>query len=329
MTLRGAGIALLFAAAGYSAPSRPPAAGGARSFASLVREARDLARAGDARARDRYLEALRQNPSDVALRAELADYLWGTGDPTEAEAQMDWLVARGNPRPGFLRYYGLRLFEAGNFVKASEILDKASREGPADSDLLFCLGSARLEKGDFREAEVALRAAIEKSPDEAGAHHVLGNLLNLTARPREAVAELRRAAAAEGASAAVWLDLAQALFAAGDRTEAEESASELAASRSLYDREEQQAERNRSSAARGSQGWVLLRMNRPADALAQFESIPEPSSSAWRGRAEALERLGRREDAIRALERAKSLAPEDRSLDYALERLRSSSPAAR
>jgi tetratricopeptide (TPR) repeat protein len=325
-----------------------------------VREARDLARAGDARARDRYLEALKQNPSDVSLRAELADYLWGTGDPTEAEAQMDWLVARGHPRPGFLRYYGLRLFEAGNFVKASQILEKASREGPADSDLLFCLGSARLEKGDFREAEQALRAAAEKSPEQAGVHHVLGNLLNLTARHREAVVELRQAADLDGSSADVWLDLAQALAADGRPAEAEEScrksirlapdraaahltlgrilrtegkaeeaATELAASRSLYDREEEQAERNRGSAARASQGWVLLRMNRPADALAQFESIPEPSSSAWRGRAEALERLGRREDAIRALERAKSLAPEDHALDYALERLRASRPGAR
>ena len=337
-----------------------PAAGGgrARPFAVLVRRGSRLRPHGDARARDRYLEALKQNPSDVSLRAELADYLWGTGDPTEAESQMDWLVARGHPRPGFLRYYGLRLFEAGNFVKASEILERAAREEASRLRPALLSGYGPAGKGGFFGSERALRSAIEKSPAPATAHHVLGNLLKLTARPREAVAELRLAAAAEENSADAWLDLAQALAADGQRSEAEEScrrsirlaagprggapdarpdspgrkgktdesASELAASRSLYDREEKQAEENRGSAARTSQGWVLLRMNRPADALAQFESIPGSSSSGWRGRAEALERLGRREDAIRALESAKTLAPDDHSLDYALERLRTSAP---
>ncbi len=199
-----------------------------------------------------------------------------------------------------------------------------------------------------------------KSPSAGPAHHVLGSLLKLTARPREAVAELRLAVGAEQSSADTWLDLAQALAADGQRAEAEEAcrrsirlqpdraaahltlgrilraegkaqeaASELAASRSLYDREEQQAEKNRGSAARASQGWVLLRMNRPAEALTQFESVPESSSSGWRGRAEALERLGRRDDAIRALEKAKTLAPDDRALDYALARLQAAVPRPR
>ena len=159
----------------------------------------------------------------LRVRAELADYLWGTGNPTEAEAQMDWLVARGHPRPGFLRYYGLRLFEAGNFVKASQVLESASREGSPDYDLLFCLGTARLEKGDFPGSEQSLRGAIRKSPGQAAAHHILGNLLKLTARPREAVVELRLAAAADESSADSWLDLAQALAANGERPEAEEA----------------------------------------------------------------------------------------------------------
>lgn len=364
MKTRGAGLAAaalagaaLFVAAGFSAASRPEKPAGARSLPVVLREARDFARAGDPRARDRYLDAIRQNPSDASVRAELADYLWGTGNPTEAEAQMDWLVARGHPRPGFLRYYGLRLFEAGNFVKASRVLESASREGSPDYDLLFCLGTARLEKGDFPGSEQALRSAIRTSPGQASAHHILGDLLKLTARPREAVAELRLAAGEDESSADTWLDLAQALAANGERPDAEEacrrsirlqpdraaahltlgrilraegnaeeSASELAASRSLYDREEEQAEKNRGAAARTSQGWVLLRMNRPADALAQFKSIPESSASGWRGRAEALERLGRREEAIGALERAKTLSPDDHSLDYALARLRASVP---
>ncbi|MGH9441872.1 MAG: tetratricopeptide repeat protein [Thermoanaerobaculia bacterium] len=335
-TALAACVSALLAAPALPAMTRPAKSAPARSFETLVREAREDAAAGNSRARDRYLAAIEQKPSDTALRAELADYFWKIGDPTEAESQMDWLVAHGHPRPGFLRYYGLRLFDAGNFVKASKILESASREGPPDDDLLFCLGSARLEEGDFRGAEEALRGAIRKAPSKFAARHVLGNLLKLTGRPAEAVVELRRAAESGGDSADIWLDLAQALAADGHPGEAEEAcrkslriqpdraaahmtlgrilrsegkadeaAAELTRSRLLYDREEENVEKRRSSQARVSEVWVLKR------------------------RAESLEERGRREDAIQALERAKSLAPEDRSLDYALEKLRASGPKKR
>ncbi len=303
---------------------------------ALVREARDLARAGDARARERYLRALKQSPADVSLRAEIADYFWSVGDPTEAESQMDWLVEKGRPKPGFLRYYGLRLFESGNYEKATRVLDRAQRDAAPDYDLLFCLGAARLEKGDFSGAEKSLRHAIENDAGPASAHHLLGRLLSLTQRSEEAVAELGRAAQAEPDSADIALDLAQALAAAGRPIEAEaacrrsierqpdraaahltlgqilraegkkdEAASELAASRSLYDREEEKVEQTRSSGARASQGWLLRR------------------------KSEDLERLGRRDEAIRALREAKALAPDDRAIDYALERLSEHKPPAR
>lgn len=339
--------------AGEAAPPTRPAAS-----SSPLESARALARAGDARARDRYVEAVRQNPADAPLRAEFADYLWSTGNSSGAEEQMDWLLAHGHPKPGFLRFYGLRLFDAKNFVKAATLLERASQEAPPDYDLLFCLGASELEEGNFEPAERAFRGAIEQSPSSAGAHHLLGRMLSLVGRHAEAADELRAAADAEGGSADIWLDLAQALSASGRRAEAEqacrrsielqgdraaahvtlagilraegkrdESASELAASRALYDREEARLEKNRASVARTTQGWVLLAMNRPKEALAQFESASD-SSSSWRGRAESLERLGRRAEAIRALERAKTLAPEDRSLDYALERLRRASAGA-
>ena len=331
----------------------PPAARPApASPVSALDSARALARSGDARARDRYAEAVRQHPAEAPLRAEFADYLWSTGSSAGAEEQMDWLLEHGRPKPGFLRFYGLRLFDAKNFVKAASVLERASREEPPDYDLLFCLGAARLEEGDFAGAETAFRAAISRSPENAGAHHLLGRLWNLVGRPAEAATELRAAADAEGSSADIWLDLAQALFASQHRAEAEEAcrraialqsdraaahatlaavlraegkreeaAAELAMSRSLYDREEERVQNERASVARAMQGWVLLAANRPKEALAQFESAPD-SSSAWKGRAESLERLGRRTEAIHALERAKALAPEDRSLDYSLERLR-------
>jgi Flp pilus assembly protein TadD len=346
-------VAIVFAAAAAASEVPPPPAGAPVVPPDAAEEARALARDGDARARDRYRDAIREAPSDVALRVEFAEYLWNAGDTAEAQAQMDWLLQNAHPREGFRRYYGLKLFDAGNFEKAARVLAEASREGPADADLSFCLGASRLETGDFPGAESALRRAIELSPGNAAALRLLGRLLHLTGRIEESTAVLRRAADADPASAETWLDLAQALADAGEQPEAEracrlsierrgdraashltlakvlraegrkdESDAEFAASRALYDQEEERTQEARATLARVSRGWELLALNQPAEALARFESAPG-SASAWKGRAEALRRLGRREDAIDALEHARTLAPDDHSIDYAIERLRS------
>lgn len=350
------GMLLLASVFAGAAGARAAESGGGPGNA--VEEARALARAGDARARDKYLAALSAAPSDVGLRVEFAEYLWGAGNSAEAEEQMDWLLAHGHPRPGFLRYYGLKLFDAGSFEKAARVLGDAAREGSADADLLYCLGAARLETGDFAAAEDALGRAIESAPRSGAASHLLGRLFHLTGRLPESVAALRRAADADPASSEIWLDLAQALADSNQAPEAEracrlsierhrdraaahltlakvlrtqgknaEANLEFATSRTLYGREEERTEKARAAIARAARGWELIAQNRPSDALAQFETAPE-SSSAWKGRAEALRRLGRPSEAIGALERAKALAPDDRSIDYAIERLRAGSSEA-
>lgn len=333
-----------------SVPEKPP-----EDDASA---ARTLARAGDAGARDRYAAAIRRAPADVGLRVEFAEYLWSTGNSAEAESQMDWLLENGHPNAGFRRYYGLKLFDAMRFEKSARILGEALSEGIPDEDLLFCLGASRLETGDFPGAEIALRRAVGLSPRHAAALRLLGRLLHLTGRLPESVVELNRAAEADPASAEIWLDLAQALAESGKSAEAEqacrrsierrndraaahltlaqvlraqgrtdESDAEFAASRTLYAREEERTERARATAARVSRGWELLAQNRTGEALAQWESAGD-SVSAWKGRAEALRRLGRRADAVAALERAKALAPDDPSIDAAIDRLRAGSPDA-
>ena len=272
-------------------------------------QARAPARAGDVRARDRYRAAIREAPSDAALRVEFAEYSWNTGDTTEAEAQMDWLLENAHPREGFRRYYGLKLFDATNFEKAARILGEASREGPPDEALSYCLGASRLETGDFTGAESALRGAIELSPGNAEALRLLGRLLHLTGRSAEAAALLRRAAAADPESAETWLDLAQALAGAGLPSEAEracrrsierrgdraaahltlakilraegrkdESDAEFAASRALYDQEEERTQRARATVARASRGWELLALNRPRTRCA-IRDRPRPASA--------------------------------------------------
>jgi tetratricopeptide (TPR) repeat protein len=64
-------------------------------------------------------------------------------------------------------------------------------------------------------------------------------------------------------------------------------------------------------------GWVELRQRKFQDALARFGRYRE-DPEALRGSAEALLALGRRREAIAALERAFVRAPQDRAIAWRL-----------
>ena len=65
----------------------------------------------------------------------------------------------------------------------------------------------------------------------------------------------------------------------------------------------------RARAGEIAYGWAELRQGRAEAALARFESISE-STETLIGQASALSRLGRHQDAIRVLERARELEPQ-------------------
>ena len=66
-----------------------------------------------------------------------------------------------------------------------------------------------------------------------------------------------------------------------------------------------------------ARAWAELEHGKAAEALARFQSFPETAESL-RGQALADQRLGRHTDAIRALERAHALAPDDPHLQMLL-----------
>jgi tetratricopeptide (TPR) repeat protein len=133
-------------------------------------------------------------------------------------------------------------------------------------------------------AEATYRQALEREPDASLAHYLLGTLLART----------------------------------GHRSEAAEH---VAFYRRAFAREQEARFRSGSRQAELNLGWTELKKNRFEEALAQFNRHPD-DAEGLRGAAQALAGLGRHGEALRTLERAVLLDPENRALRYERDRAR-------
>ena len=152
-------------------------------------------------------------------------------------------------------------------------LEEAVRLRPGQTSAHLELGRAYEALGKVAETEQAYRQAVSLGPELAEPHYALGRLLT------------RR----------------------GDREEGER---ELALHRTLYDRAVRQSEQARARSGEVAFAWAELRQGHAEAALARFASVPE-SVDTLVGQASALSRLGRHRDAVRMLERARELEPQN------------------
>ncbi len=330
-------------------PVRP---GAPQDASELHRLAATYAAVDDPRASETYEKAIAAAPGDFPLRVEFVEFLWHSGERDRGNEQMDRVILLAPENPKLRAHYGVNLAEQGKYVAAVKQLEAARRGGFDGPNVLFYLGSALWETGRLDEAAARLREAIVKAPDMVSARHRLGRLLIFQGKAAEAVPELSRASELEPGSAEVLLDLGRALEASGNPAKAEvayrhaleiqpdvplahyllgtllarrgkrdEAALHIARYQTAFDGEQENRFRSGSRAAEVNLGWTLLKEKRFEDALAQFERRPDDVESL-RGAAEALSSLGRHADAVRALERALLLDPDNRPLRYALDRER-------
>jgi tetratricopeptide (TPR) repeat protein len=329
--------------------SRPVDAGQLKALAA------SYAAAGDPRAAQTYERAIAAAPGDFPLRVEFAEFLWHTGERERGNAQMERLLRLVPDNPKLKAHYGVNLAEQGRYVQAAEQLDAARRAGFAGADVLYYLGSVLWETGRLDEAALRLREAVAKEPGKASARHRLGRLLIFQGKPAAAIVELSRAAELEPDAVEVRLDLGRALEASGDLPRAEaayrralerepnaslghyllgtllarrghrnEAALHIAFYRRAFADEQEARFRSGSRQAELNLGWTELKKNRFEEALAQFNRHPN-DAEGLRGAAQALAGLGRHAEALRALERAVLLDPDNRALRYELDRAREGS----
>ena len=130
------------------------------------------------------------SPADQARRA-LA--LRKAGNPAGAEKIYRRLLKAG-PANGQIRYLlGIARLEQGKFASGCTVLEQALRDDPKNSDILFSLGRALQELGDRDKALRHLEAARDLVPDRADIWAAIGDVLQQKSRPHEAIAAYARA----------------------------------------------------------------------------------------------------------------------------------------
>ena len=285
------------------------------------------------------LAALR--PQDPSVPADLAEYLWRIQRIDEGNAAMERALAAFPSNADLRLRWGRSLAQQERFTDAAEALEAVRRLGAADAPTLALLADVYERAGRPEDARATYVAALEVTPLDPTLLHGLGRLWLAEGRAEEALSRLEKAALARPKSAEYQLDYGRALDASGRTADAEaayrkaialapnlpgahyalgrllqrggrkdEADKELATHHALYERGHRLVSAADVTDAATSRAWDELRQGKAEDALARFRALPE-SPESLRGEAAALQRLGRHSDAVRALERAHELAPED------------------
>lgn len=88
---------------------------------------------------------------------------------------------------------GVAVFKEGDFVRAIELLEYASREFPSSYEAFVYLGAAYAQRGRHNAAIGALKRASEIKPDSPRVHYNLGQAYEAAGVPREAWFEYKKA----------------------------------------------------------------------------------------------------------------------------------------
>jgi len=209
---------------------------------------------------------------DAETLGLLGDALWQAGRPADAEVALRYAVAQHSDSAALRLELGELLLSQGDAEASREQLEEAARLSPLDGTTAFQLGRAREAAGAASDAEAAYRKALELSPHLASPRYALGTLLVREGRRKE-----------------------------GEEQLALHRASYTKAAKTIFEEQSRHGEIQLAESE--------IAQGQPARALARLDGFPE-GVDVLRTRAQALSRLGRHEEAIAALERARELKPD-------------------
>ena len=299
------------------------------------------AETGDDRAVEVYTQLIAQEPGVPGDRAALAEVLWVSGKSADGNRMMEEAIAKSGEDRNLRIRYGRALVEQERFPDAVRELGRARELGASEPGTLALWANALWSAGDTTAAARAFGEAIAVAPGDASLRRDAGRLALSLGDGSGALVYLSEAARMTPGDAAAQLDLGRAYESVGQNAEAEqayrlaasldpklgsphyalgtllvrtgrreEGQQELAAYRTLYERALRLSEQQNERSAELGLAWAELNRGKASDSLARFTSLPESPDSLL-GRAAALSRLKRHAEAVRVLERARKLAPDD------------------
>lgn len=221
------------------------------------------------------------------------------GDPRELEAKARALLER-YPLSGSL-WQALSVSLARQGKDALDALHMAARLLPNDAVAHHNLGNAYARRGDLTAAEAQYRRALSLRPDFAEAHNNLGQVLLDLGRADEARDSCRRAVALKSDYAAAHDNLGIALLALGD------AAGALSSHRRALQIDPGSAD------AHNNLGNALAEIGRSDDALTSYRralQVHPQFAEAYNNLGNVLRNLGRLDEASASYRKALEIDPQ-------------------
>jgi len=212
-----------------------------------------------------------------------------------------------DPRLGLARIE----IRQGDYEAATELLREVLQREPENLQALYNLGLIRYRAGDYAEASDLLGRLLRQRPSHPEAHVTLGQAYARLGNDASAESEFRAAIAVDPDARDAHFQLATLLLRSGRK---EEAAKEQQIFKKLWDR--QAADRAAEGRARD-----LYLAGDFAGALGEYDRLLEVQSGSGRfqlGRALCFLKLGKKDEAVAALEKAAASDPDLADAHYHL-----------
>jgi len=233
--------------------------------------------------------------------------------------------------PGMFQGFRRSMQAEASFARGSALLEerkyKEARDSFAEATVLYpehdqaraLLGWSQYFLGDYRGAAVTFKTALRRQPTWEGLHNGLGWSRLRAGRYQLAAASFRSALDRNPDYVDASNGLGTALFERGNYEAALPPLEKaLSGSRRLLSRESPDV-----AVLRGKVAWSLYYLERPREALAMFirASLAAPDSHQYQvGMGWCYLKLGQKDDARAAFQRAMKLGPNDEAVREGLRR---------
>jgi tetratricopeptide (TPR) repeat protein len=260
-----------------------------------------------AQAQQAFAQLAAADPKDYAALFNLA--LAESGLKRDADAMQHYKQVLAL-KPGLYEAelnLGILELRSHQEADAVTLLQDAAKQKPALARPERYLGEALLSRGDYPAAQAAFESALKLDPNMSVAELGLGQALKHQDKLDEALAHYKKAVALDDRNRSFLLEIASALAQSNRQTEAVE----------LF------AQFPEDAGAREALGNLYLSMNRPSDAVTQFEAATKmsPTPANQVALASAYLKNNQADLAQPILERALAANPNDFELRMVVARL--------
>ncbi len=253
-------------------------------------------------------DALLINPHDEAALRLLANVYLASEDTYNSVNILTRLAGAKPDKLDVIVEVAHQLIELGQLAHALPILERARLRWPVEPQILYLLGIAHAQVGEYAKAEEELLLLLTALPNQAEAFAKLGLLYEKMGRNQEAITQYENALALESYRHDVRMNYADLLLKSGRLTDAA-TQYQLLNRIPIY-----------KEWAQTMQGHILLQTEKPAEAMEIFQRLarenPDNLDIMFRI-AFTHEALGNWADAAASYEQVLTLRPTAwRALDY-------------